>query len=161
MRGRESLNRYWQRKEKENDKEKRDGARRRKKREKGRGESGRERERGKKRTKGTTRGKNERLKERQRDGKRRSKGSTARHAGSMPTNYECKVMVILISSARSAEKKMTVIKPGGNVSPSIVRRRSARAVRLRSVALSVAPAAYIIQNISPIRTLRACGSRVR
>lgn len=64
-----------------------------------------ERERGKKRTKGTTRGKNERLKERQRDGKRRSKGSTARHAGSMPTNYECKVMVILISSARSAEKK--------------------------------------------------------
>lgn len=122
-----------------------------------------EREGGEKRTKGTTRGKNERLKERQRDGKRRGKGSTARHAGSMPTNYECKVMVILISSARSAEKKMTVIKPGGNVSPSIVRLRAAplARVRLRSVALSVAPAAYIIQNISPIRTLRACGSRVR
>lgn len=46
---------------------------------------------------------------REKRGERERWGAGLRHAGSMPTNYECKVMVILISSA--GRKKMAVIKP--------------------------------------------------
>lgn len=61
----------------------------------------------------------ERLK-RKRERERKEKGARLRHAGSMPTNYECKVMVILISSAEREKNGRN--KTGGNVSPCIVRR---------------------------------------
>lgn len=54
--------------------------------------------------------KGEKERERKRSRKKKEKGARLRHAGSMPTNYECKVMVILISSAERG-KKMAVIKP--------------------------------------------------
>lgn len=73
-------------------------------------------------------------KNRKRERERQRENAGLRHAGSMPANYECKVMVILISCAkRKNGRDRTVCIPSPLARPS-------------SASLSVA-LAYIIQNV--------------
>jgi len=65
--------------------------------------------------------------------KRKKKAGNVAHAGSMPTNYECKVMVILISSA--GREKMAVIK--SRASPFLATRPSSAFLSLLPLSLSL------------------------
>lgn len=99
------------------------------------------RKKGKRQREQTRKNEDRRKIEKKRERKKKGKGVRLCHAGLMPTNYECKVMVILISSAKHEKNGRN--KTGGNhlsmYCPPLARPSF--------FVLSIAPAIYIIQNV--------------